>query len=131
MYVSFLAPTGTPRSVRIFNIQQTNIVLEASPPVDTLQNGLITSYTILITDTVANTTMNYSLTIPMPIHPITESINITVFMLSPLTNYSVTVSAVNSAGTGPLSVAVIFRTLPFRKLQYVLQWIHPHIRIYL
>lgn len=115
--MSLLAPTGAVQNVRIFNIQQTNIVLGVSPPIDTLQNGLLTSYTIFINDTAANTTMIYVLNLNMPIHPLTQSFNITGFMLIPLTNYSITVSAVNSAGTGPMSAVVTFTTLPFRKFQ--------------
>ena len=96
--MSLLAPTGAVQNVRIFNIQQTNIVLGVSPPIDTLQNGLLTSYTIFINDTAANTTMIYVLNLNMPIHPLTQSFNITGFMLIPLTNYSVYESVNRSVG---------------------------------
>ena len=117
MYLcSSSAPTGAVQSVRIFNIQQTDVVIEISPPFDILQDGLITSYNISITDTTTNSTISSVRSLPMPKHPIIEALNFTSFMLSSLTNYFVTVGAVNSAGEGPVSDAVTFITLPFRKL---------------
>ena len=62
-----------------------------SSPVTRLQNGVIISYRVVVTRTSSNAVLNIT----------TESVCYSLSDLYPHVNYTVSVSAINSAGEGP------------------------------
>ena len=89
--ISPLAPTGAPQGLSVQNVMATSVVLTWNELDCLLQNGDITGYMIrYVRDS-------------QPIADSSSTRTYTVQELIPFTEYSFSVAAVNSVGTGPFS----------------------------
>lgn len=98
----FVAPTGTPQSVRAASISSTSIIISWQAPLLHLQNGEITSYRISVLELETGLLMSFT-TVP------TDSIYV-VNSLHPFYNYNSSVAAYTN-GLGPTDYYVV-QTLP-------------------
>ena len=91
----------------------TNISISWSPPVPTEQNGLITSYSIQVYG-YPFPAVNSSINAPCITmdYPVTQLVTFTLTELEEFNNYTISVAAVNSNGTGPYTANITQQTLP-------------------
>ena len=94
-----LAPSSPPRDISGINSSSSSILVSWKPPEDNDQNGIINGYNISYF-MLPNGTINYTDTSSL-------SFNITGLMI--YTEYSISVAAYTSIGTGP-SISIVVRT---------------------
>ena len=98
---SLAGPSGSPQNVRVTQRQLTSITLEWQPPLSYQQNGIITTYTVQITQ------LGESLSTVT-----TTGLRITISSLLPNSLYSFMVAASTAVGRGPYtSPSLNVRTL--------------------
>lgn len=104
-------PVAPPQEVRCSSHSSTSVLVSwLAPPEDSL-NGEITGYSITyfpLRDR-GNGTANNSARVHVN-SPLSEATTYLLQGLEKWTEYGITVSAVNKAGTGPPSLAVVIRT---------------------
>ena len=108
--VYYTVPTGPPTSVSSGAITATNITVRWEQVACLDRNGEITGYTIVVTNRVNETVpARENETVYVEVG---GNVRKTVVSeLSPSTDYSVRVAAVNGAGVGPHSDTVKYKTL--------------------
>ena len=79
----------------------TSVLLSWSPPPAADQNGVITVYTVEVTNTMTSNKDVY----------VTSSTTYTVASLDPYTTYECSVAANTSIGMGPFSAKLAFQTV--------------------
>ena len=79
------------QNLTVIEVNSRGMVVSWSSPVTRLQNGVIISYRVVVTRTSSNAVLNIT----------TESLCYSLSDLYPHVNYTVSVSAINSAGEGP------------------------------
>ena len=84
-----IAPSGEVQNLTVIEVNSRGMVVSWSSPVTDLQNGVIISYRVVVTgyNAVLNTT--------------TESRQYSISNVFPFVIYTVSVSAINTAGEGP------------------------------
>ena len=111
IYICSSVPSSAPQNLSVVTFTTTNISISWSPPVSTEQNGLITSYSIQVYGYPFPAVNNY---INAPYvtmnYPATELVTYTLTGLEEFNNYTISVAAVNSNGTGPYTANIIQRT---------------------
>jgi hypothetical protein len=95
------APRTAPLNVTVESVQSQGFIISWEPPADKDQNGIVTHYTISLTDLDTNIIVTLNQTN-------TES---TVTGLAPFTTFEVKVAAHTHAGRGPFSPIQTFQTL--------------------
>ena len=105
----YLAPNGPPLNITAESINSTSLFLSWYPPNELDQNGFITSYNISVSSLGLNTFLNYS--VPPEIYPAVIRYTLIVTRLQIYTEYSVIITAVNSVGSGNMSLPVNTATL--------------------
>ena len=113
MRIITLEPSGTPQSFTIVTFTTTDITISWSPPVPSEQNGLITSYSIRVYG-YPFPAVNNSLNAPCVTmdYPAIDPATYTLIGLEEFNNYTISVAAVNSNGTGPYTANMTIQTLP-------------------
>ena len=108
-----LVPSGAPRSLHTYGATTTTIPLSWSPPVPSEQNGLIISYSIRVYG-YPFPAVNNSLNAPCVTmdYPAIDPATYTLIGLEEFNNYTISVAAVNSNGTGPYTANMTIQTLP-------------------
>ena len=93
-------PSGSPTQLSLLSISHSSVNFSWNPiPLSSL-NGEFVGYSVRVTETQAGTSFLHTSSSP---HSFISN-------LSPYTNYSLEVATVNSQGTGPYSVALLFTT---------------------
>ena len=105
----FLAPNGPPLDINIEPFNSTAITISWYPLNELNQNGLITSYNISVSRTGLITFLTYN--VPTEIYPAVIQYTLIVSRLQIFTEYSVTITAVNSVGSGNVSLPFTTTTL--------------------
>ena len=86
-----IAPSGEVQNLTVIEVSSRGMVVSWSSPVTDLQNGVIISYRVVVTRTGSNAVLNIT----------TESIQYSISNVFPYVIYTVSVSAINTAGEGP------------------------------
>ena len=92
----------------IVGAQSINVTI--CPPAEIDQNGLIRSYNVSYTGDPFDTPIQSQSFAVSLSYPATVCVNVTLTGLEEFNNYTVSVQAVNSAGSGDSSVGVIAQT---------------------
>ena len=108
--ICYLVPSTAPTNISLRTLGTQSIQVTICPPAEIDQNGLILRYIVSYTgnpiDTMTQSnTVNVSLS-----YPATACTNTTLDGLEEFDNYTVTVQAVNSAGSSGSSTGVIAET---------------------
>ena len=101
-----IVPSGTPTNLTGDATSHESIFLSWDPPLFEEQNGVITGYTINVTNLRREETMQFS---------VMDSRNLSVGSLLPHTTYACVVAAHTINGTGPFSQQFLVRTLETSK----------------
>ena len=109
--VYYTVPTGPPTSVSSGAITATNITVRWEQVACLDRNGEITGYTIVVTRNRVNETVPARENETVYVEVGGNVRKTVVSELSPSTDYSVRVAAVNGAGVGPHSDTVKYKTL--------------------
>ena len=99
----FLVPSSPPTSVASSVLSSSTVQLSWSPPDPTGQNGIITSYTVIVSNTATSETITY-----------TTNANTTSLLVSGLSAFTVHefyIAANTSIGMGPFTTKIVFKTL--------------------
>ena len=106
----FLAPAAAPTNVSILTLGAQSINVTICPPAGIDQNGLILSYNVSYTGDPFDTLIqSQSFSVSLS-YPATACVNVTLTGLEEFNNYTVSVQAVNSAGSGVSSAVVVAQT---------------------
>ena len=95
------APSSAPISLSSNVLNPTSVMLTWSPPPTADQNGVITAYTVIITNSDMSERDVY----------VTNMTTITVASLNPYTTYEYSVAANTTVGIGPYSINLAFQTV--------------------
>ena len=98
----FLAPSSPPTSVASSVLSSSTVQLSWSPPDPTGQNGIITSYTVIVSNTATSETITY-----------TTNANTTSLVVSGLSAFTVHecyIAANTSVGMGSFTTKIVFKT---------------------
>ena len=95
----YVAPSTSPRSIRLGSVNSTSINTTWEPPLVPEQNGVIREYRINLTETITGTVLHFNS--PEPFQMFTE--------LHPYYTYEIVVAAVTVA-VGPYSIPVQITT---------------------
>ena len=110
-YFSFyLAPASVPTNISLLVLGPQSINVTICPPAAINQNGLILSYNVPYTGDPFDTLIQSQSFAVSLSYPATACVNVTLTGLEDFNNYTVSVQAVNSAGSGVSSAGVIART---------------------
>ena len=109
MSSTLLAPNGSPLNITIEQLNSTAITISWYPPNVLNQNGLITSYNISVSRTGFITFLTYN--VSTQVYPAVIQYTLIVSRLQIFTEYSVTITAVNSVGSGNVSLPFTITTL--------------------
>lgn len=101
-----IVPSGIPTNLTGDATSHESIFLSWDPPLFEEQNGVITGYTINVTNLRREETMQFS---------VMDSRNLSVGSLLPHTTYACVVAAHTINGTGPFSQQFLVRTLETSK----------------
>ena len=96
-----IVPSSAPTSLSSSVLNPTTVLLTWSPPLTADQNGLITAYTVVITNSDNSEQDVY----------VTNNTTLIVASLNPYTTYQYTVAANTTVGSGPYSVQLAFQTV--------------------
>ena len=97
----FIVPQGPPQNLTVTPLNQSTILIGWSPPVISLQNGIIRSYTIYLFHNLTGLTDSYT---------VSNTTTHIVTNLKPFSAYSISVAA-STIGIGPFT-SLIPVTLP-------------------
>ena len=107
----YLVPNASPQSVSGLNISSISINVCFSPPPASDQNGVITSFNITFFGSPFQTA---SVTVNVPVEPTAYPLDRIVCRnltsLQQNNNYNITVIAINSQGSGPVSQSFVETT---------------------
>ena len=107
----YLAPTAAVQNVSGRDITSVSINVCFDPPTDSDQNGIITSFNVTYFGSPFQTV---SVTVTVPVVPTDYPLNRTVCRnltsLQQNNDYSITVIAINSVGSGPISQSIVVNT---------------------
>ena len=101
-------PNGYPQSFEARAVSSRRSTLSWNPPNFEDRNGIILGYTINLTNTRRNETLQYT----------SNTTALTLSTLSPYTTYRCTVAARTSVGTGPYTPILTLQTLQDGKKSY-------------
>ena len=104
----FTVPSEPPSYVKVRDVESSTIILEWGQVNCSHRNGIILGYTVLY-EVVGSGNIEY---LNVSARPTVGSIN----ELMPFKTYSISVAAVNSAGTGVFSTPIINQTRPSKYL---------------
>ena len=92
---NFTAPSSPPQNVVVTSVNPASLMMSWQPPFPIDHNGMITGYVINYTEVDTNimTSVNVS----------SETTQFTISVLVAYVNYSVTIAAMNTNGSGPFS----------------------------
>ena len=108
--VLFLAPAAAPTNISLLVLGPQSINVTICPPAAIDQNGLILSYNVSYTgDPFDALIQSQSFAVSLS-YPTTACVNVTLTGLEEFNNYTVSVQAVNSAGSGVSSTGVVAQT---------------------
>lgn len=96
-----IAPSSAPTSLSSSVLNPTTVMLTWSPPPTADRNGLITAYTVIITNSDTSERNVY----------VTNATTVTVTSLNPYTTYEYSVAANTTVGIGPYSINLAFQTV--------------------
>ena len=116
---TIIAPSGPPTHFDVKAISSTSLNVSWSPPLPEHQNGVITNYTIIITDLDDENEIDY----------VILNHSLTVSSLDPHTAYGITVFAATSSGIGPQTDALTVHTHEDGKLTLLLTCIYRFIQL--
>ena len=88
------------------------------PPIDTEQNGNITSYNVTYIGNPIDSTSQFEITVTSSenTHPATSRVSTDLTGLQEFNNYTIQVEATNVVGSGPYSSEVVNETFQASKL---------------
>ena len=98
----FKVPSSPPTSVASSVLSSSTVQISWSPPDPTGQNGIITSYTVIVSNTAMSETITY-----------TASASTTFLLVSGLsafTTHECYIAANTSVGRGPFTTKIVFKT---------------------
>ena len=102
-FTIILVPRGYPQALTGEAGSSRSTLLSWQPPIESEQNGVITSYTITLTDSRSSQVIQR--TVP------SSQTSLTVDSLLPFTTYSCSIAASTSVGLGPFSTFLSITTL--------------------
>ena len=105
-----IAPATAPTNVSLLTVGPQSINVTICPPAAIDQNGLILSYNVSYTGDPFDTLIQSQSFAVSLSYPATACVNVTLTGLEEFNNYTVSVQAVNSAGSGDSSAGVITQT---------------------
>ena len=106
----FLATAAAPTNISLLTLGPQSINVTICPPAAIDQNGLILSYNVSYTGDPFDTLIQSQSFAVSLSYPATACVNVTLTGLEEFNNYTVSVQAVNSVGSGVSSAGVITRT---------------------
>ena len=106
------APEQSPQNVTAYAYSATAIQISWYPPPSFSQNGIITSYRITIQGSPFDTDVNVlSVSVTIPVYPLLTGDSYLITHLHPYNEYTISVTAVNSAGESNNSEIITANTL--------------------
>ncbi|KAI6654369.1 Phosphatidylinositol phosphatase [Oopsacas minuta] len=106
------APSQPPQNITAHSNNATSITVVYYPPPSFYQNGIITRYLITIQGTPFDSELEeISVPVNIPVYPLLEEGRHIFTQLHAYNTYSIRVTAVNNAGSGPTSPAINSTTL--------------------
>ena len=111
------APSAPPESLVVREKGAHWAMVGWSIPPEAERNGIITIYTVQLTDTNRTFIQNETVAVQDPSFGSPQSLTHNVTSLKPYTNYTWTVAATTTAGAGPF-LSAQFRTLQWSELSH-------------
>ena len=106
----YLAPAAAPTNIFLLTLGPQSVNVTICPPAAIDQNGLILSYNVSYTgDPFDPQIQSQSFAVSLS-YPATACVNVTLTGLEEFNNYTVSVQAVTSAGSGVSSAGVVAHT---------------------
>ena len=114
LYINFYEtePSASPESIYFSDVTSTSAVISWDPPPDEYQNGLIISYTIIVTEEEmgeSGTTNTYT----------TSETTFSLINLESYRTYEIIISASTTIGSGPYSDIFTLTTAESRKSYFL------------